>query len=315
MSKHIRLLAFWLASVAVISWYWATDPDHGADTIARLQWLAWMIVAAGPVYLLRRAFFDRARSKDAYTEAMRGNVGAGLVFLGLAMLTGMLFLAFAARSANGQTLPAPTMARVQQYLRMLRAEQQTHWPDAPIPAALAAQVEQETCPSLSSPKCWSPRAELKTSREYGFGLGQLTVTPKFDNFAAARSLHASLRDWQWADRYDPARQLRTMVLMDRSPYRSLTDAVPDPAERMAMALSAYNGGLGGVRNDRRLCAQVRSCDPARWWGHVELHSTKARTASAGYGRSFYAINREYVRNVLKVRLPRYEPLYADGGAK
>lgn len=311
MSKHIRLLAFWLSAVAVIGWYWATDPDGGADTVARLQWLAWMVVAAGPVYLLRRAFFDQARSKDAYREAMDGNTGAGLVFLGLAILTGALFLAFAMRSANGQELPPQTAQRAQQYLPMLQQEQRTHWPDAPMPSALAAQVEQETCASLSSPKCWSPRAELKTQREYGFGLGQLTVTPKFDNFAAARGLHESLRDWQWSDRYDPRRQLRTMVLMDRSAYRSLDSAVPDAQERMAMALSAYNGGLGGVRNDRRLCAQVRGCDPKRWWGHVELHSTKARTAAAGYGRSFFAINREYVRNILLVRRSRYLALDED----
>ena len=64
----------------------------------------------------------------------------------------------------------------------LATEQRTHWPDVPIRSALAAQVEQETCPSLKSAKCWNPRAELKTSREYGFGLGQLTVTQKFDNF-------------------------------------------------------------------------------------------------------------------------------------
>jgi len=268
------------------------------------------------VYLLRRAFFDRARSKDAYTEAMRGNVGAGLVFLGLAMVvTGMLFLAFAARSANGQTLPEPTMARVQQYLPMLRAEQQAHWPDAPIPAALAAQVEQETCPSLSSPKCWSPRAELKTSREYGFGLGQLTVTPKFDNFAAARSLHASLRDWQWADRLRPRAPASHHVLMDRSPYRSLTDAVPDPAERMAMALSAYNGASAAcamtVACAPRCAAATRPAGGAMWSCTAPRHA-RHRQAT---GVAFTPSTASTCATSSKVRLPRYEPLYSDGGAK
>ena len=225
----------------------------------------------------------------------------------------MTFLLSLSGAASGQTIPPATMARVQQYLPVLQHEQRTHWPDAPAPATLAAQVEQETCASLASKKCWNPKAELKTSREYGFGLGQLTVTPKFDNFAAARQLDKSLRDWQWSDRYDATRQLRTMVLMDRSAYRSLESAVPDAQERLAMALSAYNGGLGGVRNDRRLCAHVRGCDPSRWWGHVELHSTKSRTAAAGYGRSFFPINREYVRNILQVRRSRY--LALDGGAQ
>jgi len=227
----------------------------------------------------------------------------------------MTFLLSLSGAASGQTIPPATMARVQQYLPALQHEQRTHWPDAPAPATLAAQVEQETCASLASKKCWNPKAELKTSREYGFGLGQLTVTSKFDNFAAARQLDKSLRDWQWSDRYDATRQLRTMVLMDRNAYRSLTSAAPDEHERLAMTLSAYNGGLGGVRNDRRLCGMTAGCDPARWWGHVELHSTKARTSAAGYGRSFYAINREYVRNIIRVRRPRYEPMYATGGTQ
>jgi len=76
MSKHIRLLAFWLAAAAVIGWYWATDPDGGADTMARLQWLAWMVVAAGPVYLLRRAFLTKARSRDAYAEGQVAEISA-----------------------------------------------------------------------------------------------------------------------------------------------------------------------------------------------------------------------------------------------
>jgi len=53
-----RLWVMWVAAIAVVAWYWLTDPDGGAETIMRLQWLAWLCVAAGPVYLLRRAFHD-----------------------------------------------------------------------------------------------------------------------------------------------------------------------------------------------------------------------------------------------------------------
>jgi len=298
-----RLWVMWGAAAAVVAWYWLTDPDGGAETLARIQWLAWIVVIAGPVYLLRRAFHDEARSGEAYRRAMESPVGAGLVFLGLALLTGMLFLAFAGR-AGAADLP-PSAVR---YLPTLAAEQKAHWPDVPIRSALAAQVEQETCPSLKSVECWNPRAELKTSREYGFGLGQLTVTSKFDNFKEARKLDASLRDWRFADRYDPARQLRTLVLMDRAGYRRLAALVPDERERLAMAFSAYNGGLGGVLQDRRLCASIAGCDPGRWFGHVALHSLKARTKTAGYGQSFYDINRGYVRAVMIDRRPRYERL-------
>ena len=305
MMRSSRLWVMWVAAAAVMAWYWLTDPDGGAETLARVQWLAWLVVVAGPVYLLRRALMDDARSLAAYRRAMETSTGAGLVFLGLALLTGLLFLAFAGRAAAA-TLPPGAV----QYLPALAAEQQAHWPDMKMRSALAAQVEQETCPSLKSAKCWNPRAELKTSREYGFGLGQITSTSRFDNFAEARKLHPSLRDWQFADRYDPVRQLRTMVLMDKAGFSRLS-FVGDSGERLAMAFSAYNGGMGGVLADRRLCAQIEGCDPGKWFGHVERHSLKAKVAAKGYGKSFFEINREYVRNIIFVRRARYAGYFGE----
>lgn len=307
MLKQYRVWVLVVAALAVVGWFWHTDPAGGADTLLRLQWVVWLVVVAGPVYLIRRALMDGARSREAFREGMKTPTGAGLIFLGLCILTGMLFLAMAGQ-ARGANLPPKASA---EYLPVLAEELATHWPAAPLRSVFAAQVEQETCPSLTSKKCWSPGAELKTSREYGFGLGQLTVTKRFDNFAGARGLDPTLRDWAWADRYDARRQLRTMVLMDRAGYRSLK-TVPDQMERLAMAFSAYNGGLGGVLNDRRLCGQVAGCDPARWFGHVELHSLKARAAVQGYGKSFYEINRGYVRAVMIERRPRYAAVFGEG---
>lgn len=304
--KNMRFYVLWLAAVAVVGWYWLTDPNGGAETVVRLQWLAWVGVASGPVYLLRRALMQGARSRDAYRKALENPVGAGLVHLGLSLLTGMLFLAFASH-AGAAELPAGAV----KYLPVLKSEQSMYWPDAPLRSALAAQVEQETCASLKSAKCWNPRAELKTSREYGFGLGQLTVTSKFDNFSEARKLDKSLKDWDYADRYDATRQLRTMVLMDRASYRSLTKLVPDTNERFAMTLSAYNGGLGGVLQDRRLCASIAGCDPNRWFGNVEIHSLKAKGKAAGYGQSFFCVNRSYPDNIMGVRRAKYSPYFDE----
>lgn len=304
MKSH-RFWVMWLGSLAVVGWYFLTDPNGGAETLARIQWLVWVVVVAGPVYLLRRAFHAEARSGEAYRKALESPTGAGLVFLGLTLLTGMLFIAFAGRAAAAELPPGAV-----KYLPALVAEQARHWPDAPLRSAIAAQIEQETCPSLKSAKCWNPRTELKTSREYGFGLGQLTVTPRFDNFAEARKLHGSLRDWKFEDRFDAERQLRVVVLMDRSAFNRLP-FVDDRRERLAMALSAYNGGLGGVLQDRRLCAQVVGCDPGRWFGHVEHYSLKARTKTAGYGQSFFDINRGYVRAVMLDRRKRYAGVFGE----
>jgi len=196
----------------------------------------------------------------------------------------------------------------QQYLPLLISEIRTHWPGTPLPSVLAAQVEQETCSKLTSQKCWSPYAELKTPREYGFGLGQLTITARFNRFEDAKVLHSTLKTWQWQHRYDPQKQLRTLVLMDKALFHQFEAATL--LDQLAFTLSAYNGGVSGMRNDRKLCTQIEACDAKQWFGHVEKYSLKQRTKVNGYGQSFYDINRTYVRIVLKVRREKYVP-YMD----
>ena len=225
-----------------------------------------------------------------------------------------LWCASSAIVAVGSWLPFPVWGtaataaslpeRAREYLPVLREVTGLKWPGFCRVDVLAAQVEQETCPSLKHRFCWNPRAELKTDREYGFGLGQLTVTPRFNNFEAARGWDAELRDWAWEDRFDARRQLVALVVYDRNLWRSVPAAATDD-DRLAFTLSAYNGGLGGLIKDRRLCAGEPACDPGRWWGHVERHSFRARTAVDGYAKSFYEINRGYVRDVMRVRSRRY----------
>ena len=196
----------------------------------------------------------------------------------------------------------PALATV--YLPMLAAVIALLWPSMPDRALIAAQIEQETCPSLTSKKCWNPRTELKTSREYGFGLGQLTVTKKFNNFEAARGWDKSLAGWKWEDRFNADMQLRALVAYDRNLYSQIRFGATDQ-DRLAFMFSSYNGGLGGLLKDRRMCAAVKGCDPERWFGHIENHSFRAKTSVDGYGKSFFEINREYVRNILFVRSPKY----------
>lgn len=205
--------------------------------------------------------------------------------------------------------------RAKEHLPTLNLVIEEHWPDVSRRDIFGGQVEQETCPSLRHSKCWNPRTELKTSREYGFGLGQLTITSKFNNHEAARKLSPALRDWSFEERYDPRRQLITLVLMDRGPYRSIRKWGVDDANALAMMLAAYNGGLGGVINDRKICKATAGCNPNVWFGHVELHSFKAKTSVHGYGKSFFEINREYVRNILNVRSAKYGPYLRPSKSK
>ncbi len=199
----------------------------------------------------------------------------------------------------------------------LRAVQLQSWPDAPIPSFLAAQVEQESCISLTHSKCWNPQAQLKTSREWGYGLGQTTIayradgSVRFNKQAELRAEYASLRGWSDSDKFNPHYQLLALVEMDHGIYRRVAGAA-STRDRLAFTLSAYNGGESGVRQDRVLCGNTLACDRDKWFGNVEKYSLKTRKVNPGYGASAYQINREYVRNVIDVRRPKYERFFDAG---
>lgn len=202
----------------------------------------------------------------------------------------------------------PALAIV--YLPMLLATQQEIWPAAPIPSFLAAQVEQESCITLRHSKCWNPRAELKTKREYGFGIGQVTTayradgSVRFNKFEELKAAHASLRDWQWSDRYDITYQFKALVEMDKAIFNRIKNASTIP-DRLAFTLSAYNGGESGVMQDRTLCRNTKNCDQNVWFDNVEKTSLKSKIKWEGYGRSAFEINRSYVHDILFTRRPKY----------
>lgn len=236
----------------------------------------------------------------------KGNVAAGLVYLGRCILAGIILILM---STSSRAAEPPTAALP--LLPILKAQQQTYWPDMALPSALGAQVEQETCISLTSRGCWNPKAELKTSREQGVGLGQLTRafradgSTRFDALSELVAAHPKeLAGLSWQNRYDPTLQLRALVLKDKQGCNLVRDA-KTPSDQLAMCFAAYNGGIGGLNSDRRSCAGTKGCDPGKWFGNVEHTSLKAKTAVPGYGKSFFAINRGYVQNIMIVRRPRY----------
>lgn len=232
-------------------------------------------------------------------------------------LRGLMTGAFVALVASCQAAPvfsAPVPRQAVPLLPVLVEQQRSIWPDAPEPWFLAGQIEQESCLSLTHSKCWNPRAELKTARENGVGLGQFTRayradgSIRFDTIANLSQTYKSLAGWSWDNRYDARYQLIALVEMDKGIYHRQRGAAND-LERLKFTLSAYNGGEAGLLQDRRLCSNTDGCDPARWTGHVALHSLKNRRPQAGYGQSFFSINREYVANVLEVRRSKYEPYF------
>lgn len=255
----------------------------------------------GTLRLMRRVMFPGIDLVALYRCAALQDPGRA--WQGLCIVIAALVLALASGAAKAGEVPANAVP----LLPVLKAELRDHWPGMPLPSALAAQVEQESCISLTHPRCWNPRAELRTSREQGMGLGQVTRTARFDSLAELRTqFPRQLAGWAWDSPklYDPALQLRALVLMDRRNWQTITGAT-DESERLAMTLASYNGGLRGLAADRALCAGTAGCNPEAWFGHVEGTCTKAKTAAPGYGRSFCEINRHYPAAILGQRRAKY----------
>lgn len=303
--RHRSLFLFCGAALALVGSL-RSDPDGGLATLLGGLAIAQGIWAVAAAHWARKALMDypEADWRKLFARAGEGSTGAGLALLAAAVVFAALLMVFAPR-ATAADLPAG----FGKYGPVLRAEQRRIWPAHPDPAALAALIEQESCVSLKSLKCWNPGAKLKTAREEGAGMGQITRAyradgaQRFDTLASLRGQYgAELGEWSWSNVYTrPDLQLRAIVLMSRdaaAPFRA------SPA-MLAFGDAGYNGGVGGVQRERRACALTAGCDPGQWFGHVERHCLKSRAALYG-SRSACDINREHVHNVLLVRKAKYE---------
>lgn len=307
--RHLFMLG---GSALVLAALFATDPDGGVSTGMLLLGLVMPIVAVLFAHLARKALHDypEADARTLFARARETPTGAGLALVAIALVVSALLGLFG-RAAHAGELETMVPARAHQYLPTLKTEQSAHWANHPRPAVLGALVEHESCITLQHSRCWNPASRLKSAREEGAGLGQITRAyradgmPRFDALAEMRDRHPALREWSWANVYERADlQLRAVVLMSRDNYEALR-MVEDPMQRLAFADAAYNGGVGGVQKERRACGMTPGCDPQRWFGHVERTCLKSRAPLYG-SRSACDINRHHVKDVIVVRAPKYE---------
>lgn len=148
--------------------------------------------------------------------------------------------------------------------------------NAPV-ADFAAQLHQESG--------WNPAARSPVGAQ---GLAQFM--PSTADWIAGLMPNLAARE-----PYNPGWAIRALVSYDRWLWSRVI--VPDGCERMAMTLSAYNGGLGWVNRDRRL-ARSRGLNDARWFGAVE-------TVNAGRSAANWRENRHYPQRILRELAPRY----------
>jgi hypothetical protein len=303
--RHRSLFLFGGTILAALASFY-TDPDaHGLSTLLGGLALIQGVWAVAAAHWGRKALTDypEADQRRLFAKATESSTGAGLALIALAIIFVGLLLVFAPR-AHAATLPDGFTA----YGPILKSEQRRYWADHPDPAILAALVEQESCASLKSPRCWNPSARLKSAREEGAGMGQITRayradgSLRFDGLAGLRGQYVSeLAGWSWDNVYQrPDLQLRAVVLMSRDSAKAFRGS----AGWLAFGDAGYNGGVAGVQKERRACKLSAGCDPSQWFAHVENHCLKSRQPLYG-NRSACDINREHVRNVLLVRRAKY----------
>lgn len=305
--RHLFLAG---GSALVLGALYLTDPDQGITTAMLILSLVAGLLAVAFTHPARKALHDypEADMRRLFAKAGEHPIGAGLAIVGLSIVTSALIGLFGSIVRAEELRPVP--ARAVPLLPVLAAEVDTHWPDMPWRPYLGGLIEHESCLTLTHSRCWSPTARLKSAREEGAGLGQLTRAwhpdgrLRFDALQELRERHPALRELDWATVYErPDLQLRAVVLKVRQDYRAL-EVVRSIVNRLDFADAAYNGGLGGVQRERRACGLQEGCDPQVWFGHVEHVCLKSRRALYG-GRSACDINRHHVADVVRVRAPRY----------
>lgn len=181
--------------------------------------------------------------------------------------------------------------------------------------AIASLIEHESCISLTHSRCWDPSSRLKSAREEGAGLFQITRaytstgSIRFDALEELRTKYPKeLYELNWLNIYSrPDLQIRAGILKSRDNYNYFKNNSANTLEALAFADAAYNGGIGGVNSERRACAISSGCDPSRWFNNTERYCLKSKAALYG-NRSACDINRHHVRDVLLIRVNKYAPL-------
>lgn len=218
--------------------------------------------------------------------------------------------------------PAPVLAfnvatdippQAQQYLPVLTAQVKEVLPGFHAPEYFGALIEHESgCPAIKS-MCWNPKARLKSAREEGAGLGQITRayradgTLRFDALAETRRLDPrGLNELRWDNVYErPDLQMRVMVIMTRQNWNRVGKLTQDRSYQLQLTDLSYNAGFGRVLNDMRGCSLLPGCNPQRWRGHVEKTCTASTKPLYGT-RSACDISRHHVHDVIDTRMPKYK---------
>lgn len=205
-----------------------------------------------------------------------------LILFIVAALSVLLAVATWCTSSHAESV-IPRKAKL--YRARLIREARAQWGlDAPV-ATFAAQIHQESM--------WNENA---TSHAGAQGLAQFMPT-------TSRWLPEVAPETGEPMPFSASWSIRAMVTYDRWLWRRISARTD--CDRMAMTLSAYNGGLGWLGRDKAMAAAA-GMDPQRWT-HVALFN-------AGRSNSNFRENRGYPTRILGVLTNLYRAAgWGSGG--
>ena len=124
-------------------------------------------------------------------------------------LLGILLLSLSSVQCYSENINTYIPGKAYVYIDLLKNELNTFFPEINDKHYFAGLAEQESCISLKHKKCWDPRSQLKTNREEGAGIFQLTRAYKsdgsirFDSLAEMRNKHNNyLKELSWDTIYN-----------------------------------------------------------------------------------------------------------------
>lgn len=258
----------------------------GAQLAVQLYALSMVGLVLIVAHLIRKSLFPYVDLSFLVNQAKGEPLAAAVVFASIVALIVSLLFATSAR--------AEVPERAKALLPILSAAVSEHWSNAPLSHIMAGQVEQESS--------WKQQATLKTSRELGRGLVQLTIAYKSDGSERFNSYRDAVRmralaGWDWErDPYNIRYQLTYLVLRDRAEFAGMRPLFSNETETWKASLVCYNAGKGRVLK-RRHFAKAQGLPVDQWDGGL-AEAKDPTEAKLLYGRSLRELVNEYPRKVL-----------------
>lgn len=319
---RFRTLFNTIGPLLLVGVLFALDPDNGlglkifspGTTVLLLKYLSGLLVLSGAFWFLKLMLdYPEADTRNLFRQVESRNPAAGYALVARAIFFFAIVYAIATAAHAAPDVRTYIPAQAKTYAPMLKAEQVRFWANHPRPEMLAGLAEQESCLYLTHPKCFNPASRLKSAREEGAGIPQITRayrkdgTERFDALSEMRSSHRELAELTWNNVYlRPDLQMRVLVLKNLDNFKALA-VIKDQLDKLDFTDGSYNAGRGRIVDRRRACGLKVGCNPQVWFGNVEnicLTGTKPL-----YGkRTACDIVKEHVLMVSKVRSPKYKAL-------